>query len=66
MKIGSSNASTTAHEVAMPLSQASRTRGEMAMGSETQVRITREEVSFPESAVVPDVRDGLTLSNLIH
>jgi len=54
MKIGSSNASTTAHEVAMPLSQASRTRGEMAMGSETQVRITREEVSFPESAVVPD------------
>lgn len=66
MKIGSTNASSTAHEIAIPLSQSSRTRGETATGSETQVRITREEVSLPESAVVLDVRDRFTSSNLIR
>lgn len=51
MKIGSSNTSATAHEVAIPLSQSGRTRGEIVTGSETQVRVTREEVTFPESGV---------------
>ena len=64
MKIGSSNANTTAHEVAMPLSQSGRTRGETVMGSETQVRgMTQEEISFH---IGPNVRDIVTSSNDIH
>lgn len=64
MKIGSSNSNSTAHEVAMPLSQSSRTRGEIPVGSETQVRgMTREDISF---SVGPNVRDIFTSSNVIH
>jgi len=67
MKIGSSNTNTTAHEVAMPLSQSSRTRGEIAIGSQMQVRgIIREEDSFPDSGVGQDVRGRLTSSNVIY
>jgi len=67
MKIGSSNTNTTAHEVAMPLSQSGRTRGEIAIGSQMQVRgATREEGSFPESGVAQDVRGRLTSLNIVY